>query len=230
MASLSIALLVLGAVGLFLALPGGRASVNRVGLVLLAAAGGVLWWLVADLVAPSTDVTTFAISSLVALFGGVQVLVNRTPVYSALYFILLMVAATALLLQLQAQFLAVALVIVYAGAILVTYMFVIMLAQQSRPAAYDTVARAPFMGCVAGFALLMAVIWQQGLFGEATDELAGNPGLADAVGTTEAIGIPLLTTYVVGIQIIGVLLLAAMVGAIAIARRKATEVPEEEAA
>lgn len=121
-----------------------------------------------------------------------------------------------LLVLMQAEFLAAALVIIYAGAILVTYVFVIMLAQQNIRAPYDAQSRDPLLGCVAGFVLLAVIA--AALFNGSTQPSVS--ALADP-GSTLNVGTRLLTKYVVAIQIAGVLLLAALVGAIAIARRKA---------
>ncbi|HPM23844.1 MAG TPA: NADH-quinone oxidoreductase subunit J [Phycisphaerae bacterium] len=210
MPSLLILSLVLGAIGLFLVMPGGRTGRARVGLVTLAAAGGAL---AAGLCAGQDGRGLFAGCALVALFAAVRVITHKRPVYSALYFVLLVVAVAALLLLMDAEFLAAALIIIYAGAILVTYIFVIMLAQQSRPAPYDAKAREPFWGCLAGFALLALL---------AVRLFSGTAAMPATVlaGTVEGVGTRLLTEYVIGIQLAGLLLLAALVGAIAIARRR----------
>lgn len=222
-----IVLLILGAVGLFLALPGGRTTINRVGLVLLAGAGGALCAASASLAGGQQPVGWFLACALVGLFAAVRVVTHKKPVYSALYFVLLALAVTGLLIQMQAEFLAAALVIVYAGAILVTYMFVIMLAQQGGAAAYDSSAREPFWGCLAGFTLLAVIGTRLFTDAEPVSDLA--TAVPEATGTVEVVGARLLTHYVVAIQIIGVLLLAAMVGAIAIARRRpATDTPYGE--
>ncbi len=220
MASLLTGLIALGAVGLFLALPSGRQVINRVGLVLLAAALGVLLAAAIELFDNHGGWSVFAICAAVGLFGAVRVITHPKPVYSALYFVLLVVAVTGLLVLMQAEFLAAALVIIYAGAILVTYVFVIMLAQQSRPAVYDTHAREPFWGVLAGFALLTALAGNFELFQADDDRSLTTVLTRDAAGTVEAVGVPLLTEYVIAVQLAGLLLLAAMVGAIAIARRR----------
>jgi NADH-quinone oxidoreductase subunit J len=220
MPGLLILFLVLGAIGLFLAMPGGRSRTARAGLIVLAAAGATLIAATTRLLAPQPGIGVFVGGALVALFAAVRVITHKRPVYSALYFVLLIVAVAALLVQMQAEFLAVALVIIYAGAILVTYIFVIMLAQQARPAAYDTKAREPLLGCLAGFVLLWVLAGQ--LFGGSAATEAPAAG-ATAAGTVAAVGTELLTTYIVGIQIVGLLLLAALVGAIAIARRRPAE-------
>ncbi|MEM9296644.1 MAG: NADH-quinone oxidoreductase subunit J, partial [Planctomycetota bacterium] len=86
------------------------------------------------------------------------------PVYSALWFILVVVASAGLMVTLSAEFMALAMLIIYGGAILVTYMFVIMLASQSAPLdtaealpEYDATAREPVAAVAAGF-LLLAVL------------------------------------------------------------------------
>jgi NADH-quinone oxidoreductase subunit J len=222
---LVVLLLALGAVGLFLAMPGGRSGAGRVGLVLLAAAGGVLFFAIIGRVAGERGASLFGGGSLVALFAAVRVITHRKPVYSALYFVLLVVAVAGLLVLMQAEFLAAALLIVYAGAILVTYVFVIMLAQQARPAVYDASSREPFWGCLGGFALLSIVAGQ--LFGS-PETVPSSPSLTQSAGTVEAVGTLLLTQYVVAIQLVGLLLLAALVGAIAIARRRVAIEPDLE--
>ncbi len=217
-----IAVLAFGAVGLFLVLPGAPRTVTRIGGLLLAAVGGLLIGLLAPtLVGGPAERGWFVAAALVALIGAVRVVTHRRPVYSALYFVMVIVAVAALLILASAEFLAISLVIIYAGAILVTYVFVIMLAQQAHPPAYDTQARDPLVGTLCGFVLVTVVTAR--LF---TAQATPNPILEDpdakiVAGTVESIGTQLLTQYVIGMQIAGILLLAAMVGAIAIARRKA---------
>src|SRR5688500_5995780 len=75
----------------------------------------------------------FWIFSLIALGGAVRVVTHPRPVYSALYFVLTVFATAGLFILLWAEFMAAALVLIYAGAILVTYVFVIMLATQAAP-------------------------------------------------------------------------------------------------
>jgi len=228
---LLIILLTLGGVGLYLALPGGRLNLARAALVLLAGAGAALVALLLPLAGEHGQQVWFALLSLIALAGAVRVVTHRKPVYSALYFILVVVAVAGLVLLEQAEFLAVALLVIYAGAILVTYMFVIMLAQQSGgPAPYDQSARAPLTGVVTGFILLGTLTWRLTQPG-ARPRLTAYADLDQAVGQVIPLGTHLLTQYMVGVEITGLLLLAALVGAVAIARRRraATE-PEEEAA
>ncbi len=223
-------LVAVGGIGLLLAMP--RARRGRpaaAGAIVLGAAGALLVGLLASAATSGVGVGWFIPLAIIAIGGGIRVVTHPRPVYSALYFILVVVAVAGLLLLAQAEFLAAALVIVYAGAILVTYVFVIMLAQQSGEAPYDRQAREPFVAILAGFVLL-------GVIGS---QLFAGPGETEGIETVIPetadgdnvvfVGTSLLTQYAVGVELAGVLLLAAMVGAIAIARRKAMDVPDGDA-
>lgn len=165
---------ILGAAALYLALkPGPRAlrgagALFGLGVViwllmsapsLLAAIGGADVAFLTD--AQKRPGVFFIIFSLIAVAAAVRMITHDRPVYSALYFVLVVLSSAALFLLLQAEFMAFALVIVYAGAILITYMFVIMLAQQApapdQPGAeadYDVNPREPAISCAIGFVML----------------------------------------------------------------------------
>ncbi|MCG3125787.1 MAG: hypothetical protein CHACPFDD_00614 [Phycisphaerae bacterium] len=216
MLALFTVIVVLGALGVYLALPRGRAHPGRAPLLVLAAAAGLLAWLVVSVSTGGGPRAAFVVLSTLALAGAVRVITHRRPVYSALYFILVIVAVAGLLVLMGAEFLAASLVIIYAGAILVTYVFVIMLAQQPDDAPCDVDAREPLWAAAAGFALLAAIGSQ--LFGPVAIREPAAP-----VGDNVAlVGTVLLTRYAVAVELAGVLLLAAMIGAIAIARRRVT--------
>ncbi|MBU0639050.1 MAG: NADH-quinone oxidoreductase subunit J [Planctomycetes bacterium] len=227
-ATLLVLLLTLGGLGLFLAMPGGHLNRRGAAIVVLAAAAAALLLLILRLVAGAAEGTWVAAFALVSLWGAVRVVTHPRPVYSALYFILVVVAVAGMLVLIQAKLLAAALVIIYAGAILVTYVFVIMLAQQHGPTPCDSEAREPFFGCIAGFVLLIVIVAR--LFSPGGDGRAPQPAEAAtaSAGTVQAVGTHLLTHYAVGVELAGVLLLAAMVGAIAIARRRVRPLLEGE--
>ncbi|MFO0838430.1 MAG: NADH-quinone oxidoreductase subunit J [Phycisphaerae bacterium] len=224
--TLLIALLTLGGVGLFLAMPGGRADVRRAALVVLAGAAAALAGLVLPLFASRADQAAFGVVSLIGLIAAIRVITHTRPVYSALYFILVVIATAGLLLQMSAEFLAAALVIIYAGAILVTYIFVIMLAQQrAETPRWDRQARDPLLGVLSGFVLLGVISAR--LLAPAAAVTAAPPDVALAAGYSKPLGMTLFLNYVVGVQIAGVLLTAAMIGAIAVARRRPQELEAE---
>ena len=122
-----------------------------------------------------------------------------------------------------------------AGAILVTYVFVIMLAQQHGDTACDRRAREPFGAVLVAFVMAAAVTGQVAEL--PTGQVPGHPISpilvsdfnlpveAATVGNVTAIGQALLIEYVVALEIAGVLLLVAMVGAIALAKKK---IPPDE--
>ncbi len=99
------------------------------------------------------------IFGFLAMVGAVRMITSPRPVFAALYFILVVIATAGMFLLLGAEFMAFALVIVYAGAILITYMFVLMLAQQSPVAGegdawYDRVPREAISAVIVGFVML----------------------------------------------------------------------------
>jgi NADH-quinone oxidoreductase subunit J len=154
----------LGAVGVALALPRPRVSAFVVGAIVAAAAlGAVLLGL--GLKNPGAIPNYhFYIFSVIALGAALRVISHPRPVYAALYFVLTILASCGLYLLLSAEFLAFALVIVYAGAILITYLFVIMLATEGPTAdaveamnEYDRVSREPVLATIAGFIILGAL-------------------------------------------------------------------------
>lgn len=238
-------LFALGAVAVYLALPGGRRSAGRAGLILgLAALVGFVLLAAERLFPKNAQAIAFGVLAIVALFAAARVITHRRPVYSAMYFLLVVLAVACLMVLQAAEFLGIALVIVYAGAILVTYVFVIMLAQPAGEPAVDRRAREPFMAVLAGFLTTAAIggVAVQGGFASASDG-AGAPAtetvlVAEAAETPEPaptprqeslslemsntaqVGFQLLSQYVVALEIAGVLLLVAMIGAIALARKR----------
>jgi NADH-quinone oxidoreductase subunit J len=223
---LLLALLTFGGLGLFMAMPAGRAHAGRAGLLLLIIAAAMVTLLMLQWAGEGGHPVAVALLALISLGAATRVITHAKPVYSALYFILVIVATCGLLLLAQAEFLAAATMIIYGGAILVTYVFVIMLAQQSGgPPEYDRTAREPFIGVLAGM-LILAILCGR--------VLGAKPGPTPLIarielpGTVSNTGTVLLTEYAVGVQIAAILLLAALVGAVAIARRRAT-LDEEDA-
>lgn len=105
----------------------------------------------------------YVLMALVAVSGAVRMVTHPRPVYAALYFILVIIATAVTFLLMQAEFMAFALLIVYGGAILITYLFVLMLAQQAndRPGSddaawYDRTPREPIAAIILGFVVLCA--------------------------------------------------------------------------
>lgn len=106
----------------------------------------------------------FMIFGVIAVSAAVRMITHSRPVYSAIYFVFVVLSSAGLFLLLEAEFMAFALIIVYAGAVLITYMFVLMLAQQASSPdnvtevpEYDRLAREPAAAVTVGFIFLAAV-------------------------------------------------------------------------
>jgi NADH-quinone oxidoreductase subunit J len=96
---------------------------------------------------------------LAAIAAAVLTIVSRDPVHSALWFAAVVLATSGLFLLCGAQFLAAGTIIVYAGAIIVTFLFVIMLAQQEGRATYDRMARSPGRATLTCFLLFWSLLY-----------------------------------------------------------------------
>ena len=151
---------------------------------------------------------------------------------------MLTVFATAgLFLLLYAEFMAAALILIYAGAILVTYVFVIMLAAEATPAVdksghkvalmgladHDAVSREPLAAAVIGFALMGVMMF---LIFDKAQAITPTPATASTIvsGDTQALGAYLFKSQIVNLELAGLILTIAMVGAIVIARKRVSVV------
>jgi NADH-quinone oxidoreductase subunit J len=241
-------LCVVAGVGTLLLLPSRREGViRRIGGIILLAAGLIFAALlirhVRGLKMGGMSVY-FWLFSVIAIVGAIRVITHPRPVYSALYFVLTVLASAGLFILLWAEFMAAALVIVYAGAILVTYVFVIMLASQSSPsddggeaglADYDRVSREPLVACAVGFAMmgvLLFVIFEKSAQAPGTVASAAltaptmAPPGGPAAWTVQGLGTYLFTNQLVNLELAGLILTISMVGAIVIARRRVVDVED----
>ncbi len=175
----------------------------------------------------------FLAVSLVAVISGAATIVTRSPVYSAIWFALALAGVAGLLLVLGAQFLGVATIVVYAGAILVMFLFVLMLAQPSGLASYDRVSNEPLLSAVAGAVLLGLLTLTIGRLSAdpsccqapsrptAVSPAAEKPAAVDpfTVDPVARLGAELFGRHLLAVEVAGVLLLAALIGAIAVVSR-----------
>jgi NADH-quinone oxidoreductase subunit J len=195
----------------------------------------------------------FLIVALVAVIGGAATVVTRSPVYSAIWFALALAGVAGVLLVLGAQFLGVATIVVYAGAILVMFLFVLMLAQPSGMASYDRVSNEPLLSAVAGAVLLGLLTLFIGRLSAGPGECCAVPSRATAIAGTPApvapeppadsaggdplaenhvarLGGELFGRHLLAVEAAGVLLLVALIGSIAIVSRTPADERAEAAA
>jgi NADH-quinone oxidoreductase subunit J len=171
----------------------------------------------------------FFIASIGAIAGAVGVVSVQNPFYSVLALVFHLLSLAALFLLLQAQFVAAAQVVVYAGAVMVLYVFVVAYVGAAEPAHLKT----PIGGGQRTLALVFALalflelaiaVLASGLQAIDSD---GAP-LGAAFGTPEQIGEQLLTKFLVAFEIASFLLLIAAVGAVVLARRRGGIHEEEQ--
>jgi NADH-quinone oxidoreductase subunit J len=166
------------------------------------------------------DYTTalFYVFSAVLLFAAFRVITARSPVYAALYLVLAFFSAACVWMLLRAEFLAIALVLVYVGAVMVLFLFVVMMldvdAGSLRAGFWKHFPVAALVGVV--IALEMAAVLMPGF------RLTESPVVPAAelkLGNTKLLGIEVYTRYLYPLQIAAVLLLVAIVAAISLTMR-----------
>ena len=165
----------------------------------------------------------FYLFSAVMLASAVAVISSRNPVYSALFLVLTFFSASAIWMLLEAEFLAIILVVVYVGAVMVLFLFVVMMLDINlEPMQAGFVKYMPFG---IGVAVLMAiefilVLWTKGRFDEAAFPVPEpNP---DGYSNTAAVGEWLFTNYLLAFEVAGVILLVAIIAAVALTLRQRT--------
>ena len=175
------------------------------------------------------DVKTglFYLFAVVLLFAAFRVITARNPVYAALYLVLAFFQASALWLLLKAEFLAITLVLVYVGAVMVLFLFVVMMldinVDSLRKGFWKHFPLAATLGALV--ALEMAAVLMGGF--RVTEEPKAAVAAVQAVGqaamqpsNTRDLGILLYTQYLYPVQIAAVILLVAMIAAIALTLRE----------
>jgi NADH:ubiquinone oxidoreductase subunit 6 (subunit J) len=159
----------------------------------------------------------FFIAAIGAITGAIGVIAMRNPFYSVLMLIVHLVSLAALFLLLRAEFVAAAQVVVYAGAVMVLYLFVVAYVGggEQRPSGPVLRVLGPL------FALALAVELCIAMLGSALKGISSQ-GHAYVLGfgTPKQIGQSFLTTYLFPFEIASILLLVAAIGAIVLARRR----------
>jgi NADH-quinone oxidoreductase subunit J len=167
----------------------------------------------------NTTSALFYVFSAVLLFAAFRVITARSAVHSALFLVLAFFSAACVWMLLQAEFLAIALVLVYVGAVMVLFLFVVMMLDVNieglREGFWKHFPVAALVGVI--IALEMAAVLLPGF------RLTDAP-VADAaalkMGNTKLLGVEVYTKYLYPLQIAAVLLLVAIIAAIALTLRK----------
>ena len=159
----------------------------------------------------------FYVFSAVLLFAAFRVITARSTVHAALYLVLSFFSASCIWMLLRAEFLAIVLVLVYVGAVMVLFLFVVMMldinVDQFREGFWTHLPVAGLIGAV--IALEMALVLMRGF------QLQAPPASARALemGNTKLLGIEIYTEYLYPLQLAAVLLLVAIIAAITLTLR-----------
>ena len=154
--------------------------------------------------------------TVMALFSAIMVVTSKNPVYSVLWLVVTFFAISGHYILLNAQFLAIVNIIVYAGAIMVLFLFVIMLMNLNTPRGLLKNKGLQLIGGIAGGCLLIVLV-------AALRHTEISKNIAEIntgdIGLIKNLGRELFTTFVVPFEISSILFLAAMVGAVVIGKK-----------
>lgn len=171
----------------------------------------------------TADAFLFWFLAILTLVSGLSVILNSNPIYSALCLAMTMVCVSALFVTLNAFFVAGVQLIVYAGAVMVLFVMVLMLfdlkdgQKPFSPGRFTGAVKIASVGLLAGL-IIGAVVGAAKFF---TVKVADNPVIVgNGMESSKALGTILFTKYILGFEILGVLLLVIAVGAVALARTK----------
>jgi NADH-quinone oxidoreductase subunit J len=160
----------------------------------------------------------FFLCALLAVLGALTLILAREPIHSALSLILVMVSLAVLYLLLGAEFIAAVQIIVYAGAIMVLFVFVIMLLNAGVEERTDYSKLAKYAGLALGMFLLLALAhWMaHSLIGE---QIANGVGGSNASVSTRELSAQLFQKYLFPFEDTSILILIAILGALVLAKK-----------
>jgi NADH-quinone oxidoreductase subunit J len=170
------------------------------------------------------DITAilFWVFSAVLLAAGVFVITAKNPVYAALALVLCFFQAAFIWMLLKAEFLAITLVLVYVGAVMVLFLFVVMMLDIDFAAMRAGFKRYLLVGSVVAAVLVFEIssIVMKGFY----KPLDGLPAAAATVGQTKVLGLAMFQQYAIAVEIASVILLVAIIAAVALTLRKRKDV------
>jgi NADH-quinone oxidoreductase subunit J len=159
----------------------------------------------------------FWVLSALTIFSALMVIISKNPVYSVLWLILVFFSISGHYLLLNAQFLAIVNIIVYAGAIMVLFLYVLMLMDLKKETEPQKNRWIKLAGALAGGCLLLvlvAALKQTDISGRMAQTTEGSIGLVENLGKI------LFSEYVLPFEISSILFLSAMVGAVVIGKKE----------
>ena len=162
----------------------------------------------------NTEILVWILAA-VALFSAVMVVISKNPVFSVLWLIITFFCISGHYILLNAQFLFIVNIIVYAGAIMVLFLYVLMLMDLRKDSEPQKNKWLKIIGAVSGGSLLLVLVAALKDSGQQVDGLSGGN-----IGLIENLGHVLFTDYVIPFEISSILFLSAMVGAVVIGKKE----------
>jgi NADH-quinone oxidoreductase subunit J len=166
----------------------------------------------------SIESTAFYVFAAILLIAGLRVITARNPVHAALFLVLAFIASSVLWLLLRAEFLAITLVLVYVGAVMVLFLFVIMMLDINIDRLREGFWSYLPLGATIGLLLVAEMIFV--LSGEPNRMSAPDNTVAADYSNTKELGRLLYSQYLYPLEIAAVILLVAIIAAIALTLRK----------
>ena len=163
------------------------------------------------------ELAFFFYFALVIIVTSALVVAFRNPIYSALSLLIMFFHVAGLYVTLHAEFLAAVQIIVYAGAILVLYLFVVMLLNMKQDDRYHR--QWPIAGLIGGLLLVEALVLTVARYRVPDIATSEVESVVEQSGNTEAIAEVLYSTYLFPFEVASLILLVAMIGAILLAKR-----------
>lgn len=157
----------------------------------------------------------FFILSFIAIFAALKVLISKSPMHSVLYLTLAFFAIAGHYILLNAQFLAVVHIIVYAGAIMVLFIYTVMLLNLNIQGEFRKSKYARLASTIAGGILMITLV---GIFRTYDLHAATDPAL-NQIGLVKSLGKVLFKDYFLPFELSSILFLAAMVGAVMLGKK-----------
>jgi NADH-quinone oxidoreductase subunit J len=163
----------------------------------------------------------FYLFATILVLGACGVIIARNPVYSALALVLCFVTSAAIWLLIEAEFLAVVLVLVYVGAVMVLFLFVVMMLDINLAALREGFTRFAWLGALVAVAVIVeivGVVWARNGLG--IDASRGGTPTQAGYSNTLALGRVLYTKYAYPFELAAMLLLIAIIAAITLTMRR----------
>jgi NADH-quinone oxidoreductase subunit J len=166
------------------------------------------------------EIILFIILALVAAVSSVMMITRPNPIISAVFLVLNFFAIAGLYLLLNAQFIAVVQVIVYAGAIMILFLFVLMLLNtEAEHKLFVDKKGIKFFAVLVSVFVFIQIAYLI-FFGKPSRNLTASEISSIKIGTIQAVGQQLYTNYILPFEVAGFLLLAATIGALVLAKKK----------